>query len=249
MNSKVYIWTVILSFLLLLPACIWSYPILTILSGIGCSGFAAAIMAFFIENASLKKENERKAKAKSIYFKSLEDQLKMMLERILWFDARLDEKFDWSQDSTTYSTFHFMVSASQQYPEQTISYEEADKRLEELKTKYSLEQQSHMSPDKLANTQKMFSIIAASSRYLLSEVNTVKDNMIPLDSEGFISLADTKQLLFDISLSVSLMNSPNKNYGLAIAQLTSSYKKVRSIGKYFDDIRIGLHGSINMSEL
>lgn len=89
MNKKIYIWTIIISLLLLIPACIWDHNILTIISGIGCSGIAAAIMAVFLESAALKKEKERKIKARAIYFREVKDQLKMMIERILWFDQRL----------------------------------------------------------------------------------------------------------------------------------------------------------------
>ena len=70
-NKKIYIWTIILSLLLLIPAAIWENRILTILSGIGCSGIAAAIMAIFLEMTSLKKESVRKAKTRSIYFRTL----------------------------------------------------------------------------------------------------------------------------------------------------------------------------------
>ena len=57
MNKKIYIWTIVISLLLLIPACIWNCNIMTILSGIGCSGIAAAIMAIFLDMASLKREN------------------------------------------------------------------------------------------------------------------------------------------------------------------------------------------------
>ena len=98
MKKKIYIWTIVISLLLLIPACIWNCNIMTILSGIGCSGIAAAIMAIFLDMASLKRENERKAKTRAIYFRELKEQLKMMIERILWFDERLNENFDWDKD-------------------------------------------------------------------------------------------------------------------------------------------------------
>lgn len=130
MNKKIYIWTIVISLLLLIPACIWNCNIMTILSGIGCSGIAAAIMAIFLDMASLKRENERKAKTRAIYFRELKEQLKMMIERILWFDERLNENFDWDKDPAIYSTLQYMLYAGQQYPgEETISFEEAEARL------------------------------------------------------------------------------------------------------------------------
>ena len=95
----------------------------------------------------------------------------------------------------------------------------------------------------------MFQIIAASSSYLVLEANTIRDNKIELDSESYISLEETKNVLFDISLGISLMNSPGKNYGAAISSLLAAYKKIQSIGEYTDVFRIGLHGSIDFSEL
>ena len=222
----------------------------TILSSIGCSGLAAAIMAFFLENASLKKEAERKSRAKRMLFRGLRDQLKMILERILWFDARMDDEcFDWDKAPSEYSSLRYMVLASKSFPEKVATFDEAEQQLTALCEKYSLDQLSQMTFDQLTKTQKMFQIIAASSSYLVLEANTIRDNKIELDSESYISLEETKNVLFDISLGISLMNSPGKNYGAAISSLLAAYKKIQSIGEYTDDFRIGLHGSIDLSEL
>lgn len=84
MNKEIYIGTIAVSILLLIPVCIRKSTILTVLSGIGCSGITAAIMAIFFDDASIKKENKRKARVRAIYFKDLKEELKMMLERILY---------------------------------------------------------------------------------------------------------------------------------------------------------------------
>ena len=106
MNKKIYIGTIVVSILLLIPACIWQSTILTVLSGIGCSGIAAAIMAIFLDDASIKKENKRKARVRAIYLRDLKEELKMMLERILWFEKRLDEEYDWDREPSFYSSFN-----------------------------------------------------------------------------------------------------------------------------------------------
>lgn len=250
MNKKIYIWTIVISLLLLIPACIWDCNILTILSGIGCSGIAAAIMAIFLDMASLKKENERKAKTRAIYFRELKEQLKMMIERILWFDERLNENFDWDKDPAIYSTFQYMLYASQQYPgEETISFEEAEARLSILKDKYSLDQQSKMQSDHLQKVQKMFIILAASGITLLSEANSIKECRLELDAEDYMSLKEIESIYFYISLGVSLMCKANKNYGAAIQSLVSAYKTICKVGNYTDKINIGLHGTIKMTEI
>ena len=62
MSTKIYIWTIIISLLILIPDFVWDCNISTILSSIGCSGIAAAIMAFFLESASINKERKEKLK-------------------------------------------------------------------------------------------------------------------------------------------------------------------------------------------
>lgn len=250
MNKKIYAWTIVISLLLLIPACIWNYPILTILSGIGCSGIAAAIMAIFLDSAALKRENDRKIKARAIYFKELKEQLKMMLERILWFDERINDEFDWDKEPPVYSSFQYMIYANQKYPsDEKISFQEAEMRLLALTEKYSLEQQSNMQTDQLQKVQKMFCILATSGLSLLSEVNSIKENRIELDAEEYLSLKEIEELIFQISLSISLMLKPKKNYGVAISSLVSAYKTVCNAGNYTDEINIGLHGTIKMSEI
>lgn len=250
MNNKIYFGTIVVSILLLIPACIWQSTILTVLSGIGCSGITAAIMAIFLESTALKKENERKSKARSIYFRELKDQLKMIIERILWLDERLHDDFDWSKDPTVYSSFQYMIYASQQYPhEEKISFGEAEVRLNTLKEKYSLDQQSKMSLDQLQKVQKMFLILYASGLTLLSEANSIKERRLELDAEEYLSLSEIDSMCFQISLGVSLMCKPNKNYGVAISLLVSAYKTICKAGNYTDEINIGLHGTINMNEI
>ena len=50
----------------------------------------------------------------------------------------------------------------------------------------------------------MFQILAASSQYLLTEANNLKGNKVELDSENYISMEDTDQILFDISMGLAL---------------------------------------------
>lgn len=250
MSKKIYSWTIVISVLLLIPACIWDCSILTILSGIGCSGVAAAIMAIFLDIESLKKENERKARTRAIYFRELKQQLKMMLERILWFDERLNENFDWDQDPSLYMTLQYMLYVNQQYSkEEEISFEEAEKRLNALKDKYSLDQQASMQSDYLLKVQKMFFILGTSGIELLSEVNSLKERRIELDTEDYISLEEIDNMCLHIPLSISLMLKPNKNYGTAILLLVLAYKTICTVGNYTDKISIGLHGTIKLTEI
>ena len=116
MNKKIYFWTIAISILLLIPYCNWDHSFLSIISSIGCSGIAAAIMAIFLETAAENRERERNAKARSIFFKGLSDELKTTLERILWFDSRIeDNEFDWSKEPASYYTVNFFAFAWKQH--------------------------------------------------------------------------------------------------------------------------------------
>ena len=101
-NLKIYIITILGSMLLFVPSlvCECSHsnlqPLYNVFSGIGCSGIAAAIMAIFLDYSNNRREQEKLKKAKSLYFKQIYDQLIMVVERILWFNERLqDADFNW----------------------------------------------------------------------------------------------------------------------------------------------------------
>ena len=82
-----------------------------------------------------------------------------MIERILWFDERLNDDFDWTKDIEVYLSLKYMIYASKQYPNKTISFEEVETRLNTLKDKFSFEQQSKMQPEKLQKVKNVFDFI------------------------------------------------------------------------------------------
>ena len=205
-------------------------------------------MAFFLESASIKKEKKRKIKARTIYFRKIEDQLKMMIERILWFDERLNDDFDWTKDIEVYLSLKYMIYASKQYPNKTISFEEVETRLNTLKDKFSFEQQSKMQPEKLQKVKKMFLILYMSGQELLSEANSIMAFRIELDTEDYMSLAEIENMYFQIYFGISMCR-PNKNYSSAISSFESAYKIVRKTGNYTDKFNVGLHGTIKMNEI
>ena len=86
--------------------------------------------------------------------------------------------------------------------------------------------------------------------YLLNEAKAVKDNKLLLNAENYLSMEENKDIMFEISLSVGLMAKKNKNYQVAINSLVKVVEKLREIGSYGKgDIRVGLHGSVPISEL
>ena len=250
-NKKLYVVISIISLILMIPSCIWECSVFNMFSGIGCSGIAASIMAIYIERNSEKKEELRLAKARSLYFKSINNQLNMILERIIWFDARMDdEKFNWSLQPQEYSSLKYMLGANTVYKERgTLSFDEAEKRLKIIGEKYNLDKQKEMTDDKLSKVRKMFCIIAYSSTYLLNAANEIKENKLTLDIAEYMDMDKIDSLLSDISFGIGLMDLPDKNYAAAIDCLLSASKIIREVGQYTDVVRIGLHGSAQINEL
>lgn len=250
-NRKSYIIISIISLMLMIPSCIWQCNVLNLLSGIGCSGIAASIMAVYIERNSEKKEQLRLIKARALYFKGINEQLNMIFERIIWFDNRMIEpQFNWSFPPQEYSSFKYMIWANINYKEEeSISFDEAEKRLKNIGEKYNLEKQKTMTDEELAKVQKMFCIIANSSIYLLNEINEIKENKLALDMAEYLSMDKIDSLLLNISLGIEMMNSSGKDYSVAIKLLLAASKIIRETGQYTDIIRNNLHGSIQVNEL
>ncbi len=84
---------------------------------------------------------------------------------------------------------------------------------------------------------------------MLRETSVIKDNKLALDTEEYISIKEVEELSFNISIAVGIMQKTDKNYDAAIKSLLVAAKKIRDIGNYDNDVRIALHGSIEISEL
>lgn len=256
-NLKIYIITILGSMLLFVPSlvCECSHsnlqPLYNGFSGIGCSGIAAAIMAIFLDYSNNRREQEKLKKAKSLYFKQIYDQLIMVVERILWFNERLqDADFNWNLQDYDYSSFGYMVGIGSRYPETTLPYDAAINKLKDIGVKYNIDNIKTIAESDKYKITRLFQIVAASSSYLLNEANAIKNNKLTLDIIDYMSLDENKGIMFDISLFITLMGKPNKNYQAAVNALISVTERIREIGQYpKDDIRIGLHGSFPMSDL
>lgn len=257
-NKKVYIITLLISTALLLPSFFYNSsqstdycPLLSVLSGIGCSGIAAAIMAIFLEYTNNKREQEKLKRAKTLYFRQIYDQLVMMIERTLWFYERLPESsFNWDLPDYVYSTLKYMVGMSTRFPERSLTYAEAINMLKDVGEKFNLDNIKQLGENEKHKINRLFQIVAASASYLLNEANSIKDNKLILDVEEYMGLDQNKSIMFDISFFVTLMAKPDKNYQAAVESLIRVTEQIRKIGMYpRNDIRVGLHGSFPMNEI
>ena len=251
MNIKIYIATIFISIMLIASSLVYNTNFTTLLSSVGCSGFAAALMAIFLERSAIKREKKRQMNAKSLYFVDIYKQLTMLFERILWFDERMNDKeFNWDLPHSQYTSLKYMLAASSFYGnERNVTYKEALSLLNKVGEKYTLEKQSAMPAEELEKVQKMFLIIAYSCNSLMFELNSIRDNKLILHNENYITLEKTNNLVFSITLAMGTMITPNKNYSVAIKELISAANTIRNTGGYTGGIRIGLHGSIKTTEL
>ena len=97
-----------------------------ILSGVGCSGVAATVMAYFLERASAKRKADRLKNARYVYFQSLNNQISMLIGRTLWFYYRLvDETFNWSLQDDKYFTVSYQLEARRRYQDIHSSFDVA----------------------------------------------------------------------------------------------------------------------------
>lgn len=250
-DIKIYIITIIISTFMIIPSLFLEItPLINMLSSVGCSGLAAAIMAIFLERANEQRELRKSQAAKSLYFKKIYDQLIITIEKLLWFNDRLsDESFDWELQDSIYSSMNYMVAMNPQYKERKLSYDDAIIELSKMGEQYNLDNIKLLNEKDRHNVNRMFSIVAAGSIYLIMEANAIKDNKLILAVEDYMDIKENEQLMLDISFSIGLMKNNDKNYYVAIDSLIKATNKLREVGLYTNDIKVSLHGSISVEEL
>ena len=235
--------------MVLMLAPLTTVSVANVASSIGCSGFAAAVMALFIELESKKKEKVRLEKVRSVYFRELNNQLTMIIERLLWLEQRLgDNDFDWDLADANYVSFRYMVEMSVKYKSEQVSFEEAVERLNQIGNKYNYENMKNTSDDLKHRIQRMFLIVASSTNYMINEVRSINIDKILLDAENYISIDVNKKLMFNVSMIRSFMMI-DTNYKDAIAMLIDVASMIREIGGYSNDVSIGLHGNVSLLDI
>ncbi len=251
MNIKLYIATIIISILLMLPSCLLSpeNPWLNLLSGIGCSGIAAAIMSIFIDLANEKRERKRLAKFKKQYFGPLFNELEMFIGRLLWIDEHIsDTSINWNLNPNSYYKVEFIPVAGKVTGKTTkLTFGEAKKKVIEISKKYSAENGSQLSKDDMDRIHQMFLILFSGCLNMVNEVGKIYSNEVELVSRGYISLEDITKIRTDISLGVTRLQ--NTNYSEGINKIFSVYDLIRKIGDFSDSIDIGWSFSVTANEI
>lgn len=253
MEYIVYIISIIVSAIFIVTASFF-YKIQTvssILIGIGCSAITAALMAIFIEIKDKREYNKKIKSNRKLYFEKLNSEVKMLIQRILWFDERFnDEEFNWNLDKNVYNSLQFMLFTFKEYPsDHVVSYEEAEHKIKECEEKYGYPQYCEYDEDTQNRINRMFSIISDSAGTLKGILIRMLFNDIELASEDYISLSDLESLRFDLLGGIELLSNPGKNYAAGLRMIMAASKKIRLIGGYSDSIRICLQGTVGMDEL
>ena len=220
-----------------------------ILSGVGCSGVAATVMAYFLERASAKRKADRLKNARYVYFQSLNNQISMLIGRTLWFYYRLvDETFNWSLQDDKYFTVSYQLEARRRYQDIHSSFDVAINLLCSIKGEFNSDATVARSECWQNNVQRMFSILHYSCYFLLCEANVIMHDRFQLEIQEYLDIKDTEQLMQNISYTVNLMAQDNANYEAIFDSLILAATKVRSIGNYNNEITVGLHSSMTIPD-
>lgn len=230
----VYIATIIISTFLILLSYRTDCLIDNTINSIGCSGIAAAIMAIFLEKEAKHKEQKEKKKARRLYFSELYNELKLLIERIIWLDDRMNDiKFRWDLTDSFYYSQEYMLSDFNKHRGYDLNQTEMKKRLAEIKTKYNLESQQEMSSLEEYKMYKMLSIICFGKIYLINQIEIIENNKVILNEEGYLSLQDIDKLRNNLHMAFYIMSLKNKNYGIAVSLILEAYEIMNEI--YGDD--------------
>lgn len=141
MNTKMYVITIIVSIILMIPygldnSCGW----FNLLSGIGCSGVAAALMSIFLDRINEKREQERKDRFISGYFYPLYHELSLFLGRLLWINEHInDDEIICDLPLDYYYSKHFMIKFNPNSQScNCLEFQEAKAQIRSLEDKYSI---------------------------------------------------------------------------------------------------------------
>lgn len=206
-----------------------------VLISIGCSGITAAIMAIFLERYDEKKEKSRREQLRKIFLLSLNQELKHLFERTLWFDHVLD-KIDLSKDIEYYLGLDFIreVHTAGYYRQALL--DECEGEIEQICNKYLMESLTSKEVETRTKIQKMFSVIGSASMSIITELDNIKRNQIFLITDNIFSSEELKEIYILIGENVELLTTPDTAYGVPLIMLLDGYKKIHRWGQFENDI-------------
>lgn len=208
----------------------------TFLLSVGCSGIAASIMAIFLERISNKKDRERKAFLRYIIFGDINNQLRMLFERIMWFDRALP-KLDLSKDIQYYMSLDFVAEACLLDIYECLTFSDAEKSIYEVMEKYKADKWDDEKIN-LELVNRMFQIIGEASKCLSNEIEKIENNRLEIIQDDIMNVRELDELIRcieDFTQAISLGKGPALT---AVKFLWGEYKKVRELCGYTDDFYV-----------
>ena len=222
--------------------------ITSILEGIGCSGIAAALVAVFLE-----RQENRKLKTKiNSYFSNLHENLKLAIEHLIWLSDRFeDNKIEWNLPIEKMISYKFNLSESDKARPVSMKHSDAVSKLVSIGEKFSLNNISHFRDEEVEKISKLFTIVLQDLIPVMKELNSLKSNALTLQTLDYLSQEELDQLIFDLSLSVTIMSRKDKNYNVAVLKLKSAFSTIHNKGKFSNsDFNIGFNTfSVPFSDL
>lgn len=239
-NLKLYLIFCFLSIFLIVISYLINNEFLNVLKNISYSILAATFIALIIDYNNLQIEQKNINKFRSTYLEEMNIHLSLIIGHLLWLEGHLtDELINWNLEPQAFLEIDFAIFFSKYYENEEITFDNALKRLKKISKKYSIDKMNEMSEQEKANILKMFQIASLECRRLLVVMDTLYKDKIILDVKNYVSLKDTDQLVWDISLCKKIMEKEDSNYEIAIHYLISSAEIIKKIGNYDNMISIG----------
>lgn len=183
------------------------------------------------------EEKSRREKLRKIFLLGLDQELRHLFERILWFDHVLD-KINLSKDIEYYLSLDFLSEAHTAGYYRQARLDECEEEIEQICKKYQMESLRSKEYEMRSKIQKMFSIIGSASMPIITELNNIKKNQFFLITDNIFSSEELNEIYICIDKNVELLTTPDTAYGVALSMLLDGYKKIHSWGHFENDIMI-----------
>ena len=208
-------------------------------------------MAFWMNKQQEKDDTQRTLEFRKVYFRNLYDRVEEMLIRMLWFDARWEDKgFDWSLPEPEYGSLHYMVSAGRTYEHKSLTFPEVEALVNSCHEKYGLGYVESLDLNNLARLKKMHSIILYNSLGVIDERNKLDKDKIILPQITGVTIDTLDEIIRQIDLAFNIFECKGKkNYGIAYNSIFEAYRKIRDVCAFNDNLQLTLTGPVKPEEL
>ncbi len=219
----------------------------TVLLSIGCSGVAAAIMAIFLEISSVKNKKEQEEFFRYTYFNDLNQQLKKLFERLLWFDKTLGN-VDISKDMDYYLSLDFISEAEMLDVYETITFKEADLRIQKLFEKYK-EEKWNDNEITWEQINRVLQIIGRASVGVTYEIDRLKDDKFELIQRGIIDANDIEEIIRCVDGHTRMLLTGKMKSINSLRFPWKAYKKLHDICGFCDDFYVSWQSDRNILDV